>query len=212
MTMKHLPAAISAAVIAVCILVLVMRQWEGASSSMISTSVQRAAELADGAHAEDPGPPPASVAAVAMCTADEPGERLEFYGRVLDENGRPLRAASVIAYGTDATGLYVPRDAERTMGRNPRLRGVAVTDAEGWYRFTTIKPAPYPDISEPSHVHMHVDAAVHRHMYRTVWFEGDALITDAKRASLDAETVIIPLTRREDGVLVFRHDIRLGGS
>jgi protocatechuate 3,4-dioxygenase beta subunit len=211
--MKYLPAAITAAGLTMTIAALVVWQLGGLGTSAVaqqalsSVSDQQNAQLE-----QDLSPPPAGVASVAMCTSGEPGERLEFYGKILDENDRPLRAASVIAYSTDVTGLYVPHDAEKTMGRNPRLRAVAVTDENGWYRFTTIKPSPYPDISEPAHIHMHIDAAVHRHMYRTVWFDGDPLITDAKRGSLDAETVIVPLTRREDGVHVFRHDIRLSGS
>lgn len=211
--MKYLPAAITAAGLTMTLAALLVWQIGGHAASAHGQQASSPANVRTNAPLElDASPPPPGVAAVAMCTADEPGERMEFYGKVLDENGRPLRAASVIAYSTDVTGLYVPKDAEKTMGRNPRLRGVAVTDESGWYRFTTIKPAPYPDISEPAHIHLHIDAAVHRHMYRTVWFDGDPLITDAKRRSLDAETVIVPLTRREDGVHVFRHDIRLSGS
>lgn len=149
---------------------------------------------------------------VRMCPENEPGEPLEFYGRILDESGNPLEKASIIAYCTDATGLYVPPDAPRGTGSNPRLRAVAITNTDGWYRFRTIKPGPYPDAGDPAHIHLHVDAAIHQHMYRTFWFEGDPLITPRKRSSLDAETVIVPLRKRDDGVWTFRHDIRLRGS
>jgi len=147
--------------------------------------------------------------AVAMCPDDEPGERLEFYGRVLDEHGQPLAKASVIAYNTDATGLYVPRGST---SRTPRLRAVAVTNDDGWYRFKTIKPGPYPDSDDPMHIHLHIDAAVHKHTYRTLWFEGDPRLTSAKRGELDAETVIIRLRKRDDGVWTTRLDVKLKGS
>ncbi len=68
---------------------------------------------------------PSKEIAVAMCTADEPGEKLQVYGRVLDEHGKPLQKASVIAYSTDMTGLYVPRGSR---SRTPRISAVAVTN------------------------------------------------------------------------------------
>lgn len=149
--------------------------------------------------------------AVWLCDRDEPGERLEVYGRVRDEHGQPLARASVIAYATDRQGLYVPAGSARKQ-RLPRLRAVAVTDDDGFYRFATVKPGPYPHSDDPAHVHLHIDAAVHAHTYRTLWFEGDPRITDRKRASLDKETVIVPLRQRDDGVLTCRHDVQLEGS
>ncbi len=146
---------------------------------------------------------------VAMCSSDEPGEPLEFYGRVLDEKGLPLAKASVIAYNTDTSGHYAPRGSEN---RTPRIRGVAITNEDGWYRFKTIKPGYYPDADDPQHIHLHIDAAVHFHTYRTLWFEGDPKITKTKRDSLDAETVIVPLRRKDDGVWTVRYDVKLEGS
>ena len=147
--------------------------------------------------------------AVPMCTEAEPGEKLQFYGRVLDEHGKPLPKASVIAYGTDMTGLYVPRGST---SRIPRISAVAVTNADGWYRFSTIRPGPYPHTDDPQHIHMHIDAAVHQHTYRTLWFEDDPRLTPAKRRALDGETVIVPLHKRDDGVWTTRFDVRLEGS
>lgn len=152
---------------------------------------------------------PHKEGAVAMCAEDEPGDKLEFYGRVLDEHGKPLSKASVIAYNTDATGRYVPRGSE---SRTPRIRGVAVTDAEGRYRFRTIRPGAYPDSDDPQHIHLHIDAAVYKHTYRTLWFEDDPRLTPAKRRALNAETVIVPLRKRDDGVWSTRLDVRLEGS
>lgn len=147
--------------------------------------------------------------AVVMCPEDEPGEKLEFYGRILDEHGNPLLKASVIAYNTDAAGLYVPRGST---SRSPRIAGVAVTNADGWYRFRTIRPGGYPNTDDPQHIHLHIDAAVHQHTYRTLWFEDDPRLTPAKRRAADRETVIVPLRKRDDGVWTARFDVRLEGS
>ncbi len=151
---------------------------------------------------------PFAETAVRMCADQEPGEPMEFFGRVLDEQGLPLPKAAVIAYNTDATGLYVPTGSST---RTPRIRGVAVTDDNGWYRFRTIRPAGYPNTDDPQHIHMHADAAVHAQRYVTVWFDDDPRLTPEKRTKLDAETVIVT-PRKRDGVWIFRQDIRLRGS
>lgn len=117
----------------------------------------------------------------------------------------------MIAYATDAQGLYVPAGNERKQ-RLPRLRAVAVTDNDGFCRFPTVRPGPYPHSDDPAHVHLHINAAVHAHTYRTLWFEGDPRITDHKRNHLDEETVVVPLREREDGVLTCRYDVQLDGS
>lgn len=158
-----------------------------------------------------PTPPSTTSApfAVPLCPANEPGEKLTFSGRVLDENGQPLPKASIIAYQTDSSGLYVPRGSTT---RNPRLRAVAITDDQGRYSFTTIRPGPYPGTGDPEHIHLHVDAAVHAHTYITFWFDDDPLVTDAKRRSLDRETVIVKRQRDTQGTWSFTHDIRLKGS
>ncbi len=144
-----------------------------------------------------------------MCGEDESGEKLEHYGHILDERGNPLPKAMAIAYSTDAEGLYVPRGS---LGRSPRIHGVAATDADGWYRFRTIRPGGYPGSDDPQHVHLHIDAAVHRHTCRTMWFDDDPCLTADIRRSLDAETKIISLRKHGSSLLAARLDVRLEGS
>jgi protocatechuate 3,4-dioxygenase beta subunit len=148
---------------------------------------------------------------VALCAPAEPGDRLEFSGRVLDYAGRPLSGAAVVAYGADQKGLYNPPGSDT---RVPRLRGVAVTDTNGWYGFSTIRPGAYPNRSEPAHLHLSVTAPAHHVRYLEYWFEGDPLITPSlrERASRNPSTVIVRLERSESGMWSFRHDIRLEGN
>ncbi|MCK6447325.1 MAG: hypothetical protein L6Q99_13120 [Planctomycetes bacterium] len=146
--------------------------------------------------------------AVALCGEDEPGRKLEFWGRVFDEQGLPLAKASVLAYQTDASGHYAP-PGSRT--RSPRLCDVAVTDAGGWFRFTSVEPGPYPGRDEPAHVHFTITAAFHDLRWVTVWFSDDPLVTPAKRRALDSETVIVDAPI-QDGVRSFRIDVHLEGS
>src|SRR5262245_53320926 len=55
-------------------------------------------------------PPAARGTTVTLCGPDEPGERLVFSGRILDEQGQPLAQAAVMAYHTDRQGLYNPKN------------------------------------------------------------------------------------------------------
>src|SRR5262249_34616849 len=161
--------------------------------------------------AEAAGGPPAAVAPVALCGPEEPGERLTFDGRGLDYQRRPLAQAAGGAYNADRAGLYVPPGSGT---RLPRLRGACVTDEQGRFRFSTIRPGPYPSGGEPAHIHLVVTAPAHRPRFVTYWFEGDPLITAAKRekATRDPEFVIVPLARDSGGTWTFAHDIRLEGD
>ncbi len=152
---------------------------------------------------------PYAESAVSLCADDEPGERIDFWGRVLDAQGQPLAKAAVVAYNTDRSGSYAPRGSGT---RNPRIRGVAVTDDGGWYRFATVKPGSYPGTDNPAHIHLTVAAPMHQIRYVTFWFDSDPLVTERARAGRDAETVIVALQPRAGGRSSFRHDIALGES
>jgi protocatechuate 3,4-dioxygenase beta subunit len=159
--------------------------------------------------AQGPGPPVHADgdASVILCGPDEPGERLIFGGQILDYDGRPLAKAAVTAYHTDASGLYNPNGSGT---RVPRIRGVAVTDAEGRFRFSTIMPAAYPNGSEPAHVHLSVMAPAHHVRYVDYWFEGDPHITNGRRATAatNSDIVIVRPGRTPDG-WTFSHNVRL---
>jgi len=183
----------------------VLAALAGASGACAVEPDRGAASPAGAAAAAAPG------AASVICGPEEPGERLVFEGRVLDYGGRPLAKAAVVAYHTDSEGLYNPPDSAT---RVPRLRGVAVTDGEGRFRFETIRPAAYPNASEPAHLHVSVLAPAHHPRFLEIWFEGDPLIgaRQRERASGNSNLVIATLRRGESGAHHFEHDIRLEGN
>lgn len=89
----------------------------------------------------------------------EPGERMVIEGVVRDARGTAVPDIIVYAYHTDHRGVYPPameHPRGSTARRHGRLRGWARSDAEGRFRFETIRPAAYPDTAIPAHVHFHV--------------------------------------------------------
>lgn len=82
------------------------------------------------------------------------GRIADVSGRLLDVNGRPLRGARIEIWQCDASGRYRhPRDPG-PRDENFQGFGHTVTDAEGRYRFRTIRPVPYP--GRTPHIHMAV--------------------------------------------------------
>ena len=79
--------------------------------------------------------------------AGEPiGERIIVSGRVFDTEGKPLRGTLVEIWQANAAGRYKHRWDRWPAPLDPNFTGAGrcVTDDEGRYRFTTIRPGPYP--------------------------------------------------------------------
>jgi protocatechuate 3,4-dioxygenase beta subunit len=89
------------------------------------------------------------------------GERITVYGRVFDTEGNPLRETLVEIWQANAAGRYRHRWDRWPAPLDPNFGGAGrtLTDAEGRYRFTTIKPGPYPwgnhhNAWRPAHIHV----------------------------------------------------------
>lgn len=85
------------------------------------------------------------------------GRISDLSGRVLDPDGRPVSNARVEIWQCDALGFYHHPD-DRAGARDPGFQGfgASVTDAEGRYRFRTIRPVAYP--GRTPHIHFAVFA------------------------------------------------------
>jgi protocatechuate 3,4-dioxygenase beta subunit len=133
-----------------------------------------------------------SASLVSAATADltrqhagEPiGERIVVSGRVLDENGRPVRNTLVEVWQANACGRYrhdgdqhdAPLDANFTGA------GRVVTDEMGYYQFKTIKPGSYPwrnhyNAWRPAHIHFSLlGPAFITRLVTQMYFPGDPLL------------------------------------
>lgn len=146
--------------------------------------------------------------------AGEPGDRLILTGRVYHPDGRtPAPDVVVYVHHTNAAGVYPTSGTEQGWGRrHGYLRGWVKTNADGDYRFDTIRPAPYPGRSDPAHIHMTVKEPDRREYWiDEVVFTDDSLVTPQyhSRAENRGGSGIVTPSRDASGVWRVRRDIVL---
>lgn len=151
-----------------------------------------------------------------LAPAGEPGEAMVLSGRVLGRDGRPREGVVIYAYQTDAGGRYPPGSAARTRdGRlHGRLRAWAASDAEGRYRFETIRPGAYPGEATAQHIHLHVlERGCATYYIDDVEFTDDPRLAPQRAAApapgRGGPGIVTPV-RDGDGVWQVRRDIVTG--
>lgn len=150
----------------------------------------------------------------ALAPDGEPGERLVLSGRVLLPGGEaPASGVVLYFHQTNARGFYpAPAGATGWARRHGDLRGWLVTDAAGRYEIDTVRPAPYPGLDTPAHIHVFVKEPGRRPYYiDDVTFEGDPFLTSAYRQREEGRggSGIVQLTRGSDGAWRGRRDVTL---
>ena len=111
------------------------------------------------------------------------GERIFVHGRVLDEDGRPVRGALIEVWQANAAGRYRHKVDGYDAPLDPNFSGGGrlLTDDEGRYFFKTIKPGPYPwgnhyNAWRPSHIHFSLfGAGILSRLVTQMYFPGDPL-------------------------------------
>ena len=144
----------------------------------------------------------------------EPGEPLVITGTVnLADSKTPAPGVVLYLYHTNSEGVYPKRGDETGNGRrHGYLRGWLRTGTQGEYRFTTIRPAPYPGRSSPAHIHVTIkEPDKSEYWIDSYMFEGDPFLTPEYRAGLRQKggSGIILLEKDADGVWRGKRDILL---
>jgi protocatechuate 3,4-dioxygenase, beta subunit len=160
--------------------------------------------------------------------AGEPlGERITVSGRVLDDTGRPVPHTLIEIWQCNAAGRYRHRIDQHDAPLDPNFSGGGrtLTDAQGTYRFITIKPGPYPwenhpNAWRPAHVHFSLyGTAFATRLVTQMYFPGDPLfpfdpIFNSVRDERARQRMIsrFEMNRTEPGwALAFRFDIVVRG-
>jgi len=112
------------------------------------------------------------------------GERIIVGGRVLDENGRPVPHTLIEIWQANAAGRYLHKVDTHDAPTDPNFTGCgrALTDAEGRYRFVTVRPGAYPWLNHPNawrpaHIHFSLfGPALCTRLVTQMYFPGDPLL------------------------------------
>jgi len=135
------------------------------------------------------------------------GERIFVHGRVLDENGRPVRGALIEVWQANAAGRYKHKVDGHDAPLDPNFSGAGrmITDAEGRYCFKTIKPGAYPwrnhsNAWRPAHIHFSLfGAEILSRLVTQMYFPGDPLqAIDPIFNSIPGENARLRLVSRLD--------------
>jgi protocatechuate 3,4-dioxygenase beta subunit len=112
------------------------------------------------------------------------GERIIVAGRVTDEAGRPAAHSMIELWQANAAGRYHHERDTHDAPLDPNFHGTGrvFTDADGRYRFVSIKPGAYPwrnhpNAWRPNHIHFSLHGpSWGARLITQMYFPGDPLL------------------------------------
>jgi protocatechuate 3,4-dioxygenase beta subunit len=139
------------------------------------------------------------------------GEIINVEGQVLGDDGNPIAGAVVDIWQANAAGRYDHEADPNTAPLDPNFQSWAImtTDAEGRYRFKSVKPGVYPATDtwdRPPHIHFKVSKRGYREITTQMYFENEPLNDIDKLLNELPENMrhtLIATQKDEDGPLVF---------
>ena len=119
-----------------------------------------------------------------VASGEAQGQRIIVEGHVRDEDGRPVPHTMIEIWQANSTGRYHHEGDQHDAPLDPHFHGAGriFTDAEGKYRYTTIKPGAYPwrnhhNAWRPNHIHYSLfGPGFATRLITQMYFEGDPLL------------------------------------
>jgi protocatechuate 3,4-dioxygenase beta subunit len=156
------------------------------------------------------------------------GERIIVHGTVRDSTGLPVRNSLVEVWQANAAGRYHHRVDQHPAPLDPHFVGTGrcLTDDQGHYRFTTVKPGPYPwknhtNAWRPAHIHFSLfGRSFTQRLVTQMYFPGDPLFYQDptfngvrdERARKRMISVYDHAVTSPEWATGYRFDIVLGGA
>jgi len=133
---------------------------------------------------DDIGPLDNDLTKNAVKNGEPLGERIIVVGRVTDEAGRAIPNALLEVWQANAAGRYLHKVDQHHAPLDPNFYGAGrvLTDANGEYRFTSIKPGSYPwrnhaNAWRPPHIHFSIFGRDFlSRLVTQMYFPGDPLL------------------------------------
>jgi protocatechuate 3,4-dioxygenase beta subunit len=148
----------------------------------------------------------ADLTLIAGKAGQAQGQVVHLMGRVIDSRGQPVPDARIEIWQANTHGRYTHPSDSNPAPLDPNFEGfgVQVTDAEGRYRFKTIKPGPYPvtqSWSRPPHIHVDVTGAIGR-VLTQMYFQDEPLneVDKLLQGSWNSEALIAMYQEPSDGI------------
>ncbi|WP_211266590.1 protocatechuate 3,4-dioxygenase subunit beta [Halotalea alkalilenta] len=137
------------------------------------------------------------------------GEKIVIVGQVRNDAGQPLPNTLIEIWQANASGRYIHKKDQHPAPLDPNFTGAGrtFTDENGYYKFITIRPGPYPwgnhhDAWRPAHIHFSLlGRAFHQRLVTQMYFPGDQLL------EIDPIYMANPSARARD-LLIARFDRR----
>src|SRR5213594_1857924 len=138
------------------------------------------------------------------------GQRIIVTGRVLDDRGTPVPNTLLEIWQANAAGRYLHKRDQWPGPLDPNFLGIGrcLTNADGVYRFLTIRPGAYPWLNHPNAwrpAHIHLSLFGPSFVTRLVtqfFFPGDPLIP------LDPILTSVPSKKgRQRLIASYAHDV-----
>lgn len=154
----------------------------------------------------------------------EPGPKLEISGTIYLKDGKtPAKDVILYIYHTDQTGEYSSKGndpdgyREGWGKRHGYIRGWIKTNADGKYKFYTLRPGAYPGRENPEHIH----PTIKEPGYTEYWideylFEDDPIFVrlseKEKKSNLHGRggNGVLKVTKDKNGMQIAKRDIILG--
>ena len=131
------------------------------------------------------------MAAGASIARGIEGEPLMVHGRVTSTDGKPVSGAQIDVWQASSSGQY-DLQFDNFKGAEMNLRARFHTDADGRFKFMSVKPLSYPVPSDgpvgkmlnalgrhpfrPAHIHFIISAAGFRPLVTALYIDGDKYI------------------------------------
>lgn len=142
------------------------------------------------------------------------GPKIKITGTVFRRDGKtPAENVLLYVYHVDRNGIYQPSD--EPIGwekRHGQYRGWLKTANNGKFTFYTFRPAPYPEVQEPEHIHIYVkEPNTIPYYIDSYLFESDPTLTkEIKESEKNRGGTGIIRLKMNDGILTANRNLILG--